>query len=59
MAELSVLKSKRGHIKEKLTRGVTFVAAFGENDDIELLKTRKAAFEVAFREFEFKYEWLN
>jgi hypothetical protein len=35
-----------------LTRGETFVAAFGENDDIELLKTRKAALEVAFREFE-------
>jgi hypothetical protein len=52
MAELSALKSKRGHIKGKLTRGETFVVGFGENDDIELLKTRKAALEVAFREFE-------
>jgi hypothetical protein len=52
MAELSALKSKRGHIKGKLTRGETFVVGFGENDDIELLKTRKASLEVAFREFE-------
>jgi hypothetical protein len=52
MAELSALKSKRGHIKGKLTRGETFVVGFGENDDIELLKTRKTSLEVAFREFE-------
>jgi hypothetical protein len=52
MTELAALKAERDQIKGKLPRGETFVAGFGDNQDIEQLKTLKAALEVTFREFD-------